>query len=54
MQGSIRALVGFFIVFGAVGTMDYNPDASVLLQSALAVVGLVIMASGVNAMNRKG
>ena len=53
MTGSIRALVGFFIVFGAVGTMDYNPEASVLLQSALAVVGLVIMASGVKAMNRR-
>lgn len=53
MTGSIRAFVGFMMVFGAVGTLDFDPTASLLLQGALAAVGLVIMASGVAAMNRK-
>ena len=52
MRGSIRAVVGFFIAFGAVGTLDADPSASVLLLTAIAVVGLVIMASGVVSMQR--
>lgn len=52
MKGSIRALVGFLIVFGAVGSMDYDPTVSVVLASLVAVVGLAVMYSGVSAMNR--
>jgi hypothetical protein len=52
MKGSIRIIVGFLIALGAVGTLDADPNASVLLQTALAVVGLVIMASGVVSMQR--
>jgi len=52
MKGSIRLIVGLLIAYGAVGTMDYDPSASVLVQSALAAVGLLIMYSGVRAMNR--
>jgi len=52
MRGSIRAVVGFFIAFGAVGTLDADPSASVLLQVALASVGLAIMWSGVASMQR--
>ena len=54
MQGSIRVFIGFMIVFGAVGTLDFDPTASVWLQGALAIVGLGLMASGVKSMNRKG
>lgn len=50
MKGSIRIMAGFFIAFGAVGTMDYDPAANVLTQTALALVGLAIMAVGVSAM----
>jgi Co/Zn/Cd efflux system component len=50
MRGSIRAFLGFLIVYGAVGSLDYDPTASVFEMSVLAVVGLVIMASGVFAM----
>lgn len=53
MKGSIRALVGFFIVFGAVGTLDYDPSASILVQGGIALLGLAIMYSGVRAMNGK-
>jgi hypothetical protein len=52
MKGSIRIIVGFLIALGAVGTLEVEPNASVLLQTALAVVGLVIMASGVASMQR--
>ena len=50
MQGSIRMAVGFLVVFGAVGTLEINPEASVLVQAAIAAVGLIIASSGVRAM----
>ena len=50
MQGSIRMAVGFLVAFGAVGTLEINPEASVLLQMAIAAVGLVVAYSGVQAM----
>lgn len=50
MKGSIRAIVGFLIVFGAVGGMEHDPSSSVLLGTLAAVIGLAIMYSGVSAM----
>jgi hypothetical protein len=52
MKGSIRALVGFLIVYGAVGSLDADPQASILAMGALATAGLALMASGVNAMGK--
>ena len=49
MRGSIRTIVGLFIVFGAVGGME-QPENSLLACVALAAVGLALMLSGVNAM----
>ena len=51
MRGSIRAGLGFLVCFAAVGGMDTATD-SVLYTALLpaAVVGLLIMASGVAAM----
>ena len=43
MKGSIRAAVGFLCVYGAVGSLDYDPSASVLVSVSLAVLGLAIM-----------
>jgi hypothetical protein len=40
----IRLLVGFFITFGAVGTLDVEPTASLLSYTLLAFVGLAIAA----------
>ena len=51
MKGSIRLVVGFLIVFGAVGGMD-NPENPVMVGLALAVVGLGLMYSGAKAMER--
>lgn len=50
MRGSIRAGVGFLVVFGAVGGMDTSPDASLVTLLAIAVLGLAFMWSGVSAM----
>jgi hypothetical protein len=50
MQGSIRSVVGFLVAFGAVGTLEVDPAASVVTMGAVALVGLAILASGVQAM----
>lgn len=51
MRGSIRTLVGFLMVFGAVGGLDNG--SPLVACVAIAVVGLVVMASGVSAMNSR-
>ena len=51
MKGSIRIIIGFFLVFGAVGGMDNVPDA-LMTQIAIAIVGLGFMYSGTKAMER--
>jgi hypothetical protein len=53
MKGSIRVVLGFLIAFGAVGTLDADPNASVLLQAAIASVGLAIMLLGVSSMQQQ-
>ena len=50
IRGSFRMLVGFLIVFGAVGGIEMNPDADLLVQMVIAVAGLAIMLTGVSAM----
>ena len=49
----IRFILGFLIVFGAVGTIEINPDANVILQTGLAILGLAIMANGVAAFQKE-
>jgi hypothetical protein len=45
----IRFILGFFIVFGAVGGME-DPETNVLLLTGLAVVGLALMYFGTERM----
>ena len=52
MRGSIRIGVGFFMVFGAVGTLDVDPNASLSTVILLATFGLLFMFSGINAMEK--
>jgi hypothetical protein len=52
MRGSIRFVVGLLVTFGAVGGME-SPEASLLLGTAVAVIGLGIMYSGVRAMKEQ-
>jgi len=47
MPGTIRLAIGFMMVFGAVGTLEFDPDTSLLTTAILATIGLVIMAFGV-------
>lgn len=51
-KGTIRFFLGFLVVFGAVGTLDIDPTASVLVQTAIAALGLAIMYSGAKAMKK--
>jgi hypothetical protein len=43
----IRFAIGFLMAFGAVGTLEVDPNASLFNVAALATIGLVIMAFGV-------
>jgi len=45
----IRFIVGFFIVFGAVGGME-DPEAPLLILTGLAVAGLALMYFGTERM----
>jgi hypothetical protein len=49
----IRFIVGFLMVFGAVGGMDNGTDAELPLQILLAIAGLVLMYFGSNKMQEK-
>jgi hypothetical protein len=51
MAGSIRSVLGFFLVFGAVGGIDNGSDLASCV--GFAAVGLALLASGVAAMNAK-
>jgi hypothetical protein len=53
MKGSIRMVVGFLLVFGAVGGMETGTDAELPLQLVIAAVGLFSMYSGTKAMEHE-
>lgn len=46
----IRFIIGFLIVFGAVGTLDYDPQADLLVQTMIALIGIAIMAWGTKSL----
>lgn len=50
MKGSIRFFGGLLITFGAVGKIDFDPNASIVTALILASIGLIMMHSGVNAL----
>jgi hypothetical protein len=50
MRGSIRMLVGFMIVIGAVGGIEIDPNVNLIIEMILAGAGLALFFSGVNAM----
>jgi hypothetical protein len=52
MKGSIRAFLGFMIVFGTMGSLDANPEQNVFTLVLLSLAGLGIMFSGVMAMKK--
>ena len=50
MKGSLRVIIGFLMTYGAVGSLDFDPTADVVVALLLASVGLLIMYSGVQAL----
>jgi hypothetical protein len=50
MRGSIRAIIGLLVVLGAAGGIDNAADDQLLLVTSVAVLGLLLMFSGVRAM----
>ena len=49
-SNTIITVVGFFMAYGAVGTLDADPTASVVKMFALACAGLCLMFVGVNGL----
>lgn len=49
-MNTVTALVGFFITYGAVGTLDADPQASVVKMFGIACAGLCLMFAGVNGL----
>lgn len=49
-SNAIVTIVGFLIAYGAVGTMDMDPTASVLQMTVIAFAGLGLMFAGVNGL----
>ena len=45
-----RLGIGFLLVMGAVGGIDNDPSASLVLLSTIAVIGLGLMHSGVHSL----
>jgi hypothetical protein len=35
--------LGFFMTYGAVGTLDVDPTASIAVQTTIALIGLAMM-----------
>lgn len=50
MKGFVRTMLGLLLVMGSMGSLEVDPNASVIAMTALAIAGLGIMASGVSAM----
>jgi hypothetical protein len=51
-RGLIRITVGFLCALGALGGMDQQPGAGLLAQTAVAVLGLVLMLWAARDINR--
>lgn len=52
MRGSIRAIVGLLVVFGAAGGIDNATNEQLLTLILVAAAGLGLMASGTAAMQQ--
>ena len=51
-MNGFTAIVGFLITYGAVGTLDADPTASVVKMFAIACAGLCIMYAGVSGLTQ--
>jgi hypothetical protein len=51
-RGTIRLVTGLLLTLGAVGGMEQQPEASLMLQTAMAVAGLALLFWAVRDINR--
>ena len=49
----IRFAIGFLMAYGAVGTLEVDPNASLVTTALMAAAGLAIMALGVAKMQQQ-
>lgn len=52
MQGTIRTLLGFLIIAGAVGGIETGTDSQLIKQLIIAAIGMALMYSGVKAVKQ--
>jgi hypothetical protein len=50
--GMIRIVLGLLLTLGAVGGMEHQPEASLLAQTAVALVGIALMLWAARDINR--
>ena len=51
--GMIRIVMGLLMALGAVGGMEQQPDADLLVQSLVALAGIALMLWAVRDINRQ-
>jgi hypothetical protein len=51
--GMIRIVLGLLMALGAVGGMEQQPDADLLVQSLVALAGIALMLWAVRDINRQ-
>jgi arginine exporter protein ArgO len=51
--GLIRIIAGITLVLGAVGGMEQQPEASLILQSLIALAGLALIMWAARDINRQ-
>lgn len=49
----LRIILGFFLLYGAVGSLDHDPTFPVIGALAIAALGLILMFFGVNSIKER-
>ena len=47
----IRFIIGLILVYGSVGTLEFDDTANVAVQVIIAIIGLALMHFGVKGTN---
>ncbi len=49
----IRLFIGFFLLFGVAGTLDFDPNIDLVILAIIAAFGMGLMYSGISSINFK-
>jgi hypothetical protein len=49
----IRLFIGFFLLFGVVGTLDFDQDAELVMLCILAAIGIILIYFGLSSIKFK-